>query len=89
MVRYSFHLFAGAGGGLAADILHGISPVGAIEIEDYPRRVLIGRQLDGSLPVFPIWDDVRSFRHDNPDTRGYIEFLKEVSGSLVIAGGFP
>ena len=46
-------MFAGAGGGILADILLGHRTVGAVEIEEYPRRVLIERQLDGSLPQFP------------------------------------
>ena len=89
MGLYSFHLFAGAGGGLLADILLGHTPVGAVEIEYYPRKVLLQRQRDGVLPPFPIWDDVRSFRSDNPETGPYIERLKEVASELVIAGGFP
>lgn len=36
---YSVHLFAGAGGGILADLLHGIEPRIAVEIEPYPRRV--------------------------------------------------
>jgi site-specific DNA-cytosine methylase len=82
-------LFAGAGGGILADILLGHRTIGAVEIEDYPRKILLARQLDGSLPRFPIWDDVTTFRIDNPDTRSYIEWLRERSGELVICGGFP
>ena len=85
----AFHLFAGAGGGILADELLGHRTIGAIEIEPYPRKVLLARQLDGSLPRFPIWDDVRTFRIDNPDTRGYIERLRERNRELVICGGFP
>ena len=84
-----FHMFAGAGGGILADILLGHRTVGAVEIEEYPRRVLIERQLDGSLPQFPIWDDVRTFSHENPDTRSYIDWLCERRDTLVIAAGFP
>jgi len=72
-----------------ADILLGHTPVGAVEIEYYPRKVLLQRQRDGVLPPFPIWDDVRSFRSDNPETGPYIERLKEAASELVIAGGFP
>ena len=82
-------MFAGAGGGILADILLGHRTVGAVEIEEYPRRVLIERQLDGSLPQFPIWDDVRTFSHENPDTRSYIDWLCERRDTLVIAAGFP
>lgn len=85
----SFHLFAGAGGGILADQLLGHTTVGAIEIEAYPRKVLLARQLDGSLPEFPIWDDVTTFRINNQDTRSYIEWLRERREELVICGGFP
>lgn len=84
-----FHMFAGAGGGILADLLLGHRTVGAIEIEAYPRQVLIDRQLDGSLPQFPIWDDVRTFSYENADTRSYIDWLRERRDSLVIAAGFP
>jgi len=85
----SFHLFAGAGGGILGDLLLGHRTIGAVEIESYPRKVLLARQLDGSLPRFPIWDDVKTFRADNPDTAGYIERLREGRENLVICGGFP
>ena len=74
----SFHLFAGAGGGILADILLGHNPIGAAEIEPYPRSVLVERQRDGSLPQFPIWDDVCTF--DGRPWRGSVDIL---------AGGFP
>lgn len=89
MDLYTFHLFAGAGGGILADKLLGHRTIGAIEIEKYPRKVLLARQLDGCLPKFPVWDDVKTFRYDNPETRGYIDRLKEVSEELAICGGFP
>jgi len=89
MAFNTFHLFAGAGGGILADILLGHIPVGAVEIEEYPRQVLLQRQRDGMLPPFPIWDDVCTFRSDNPETREYIERLRSIAGRLIIAGGFP
>lgn len=89
MALSAFHLFAGAGGGILADKLLGHRTVGAVEIESYPRKVLLARQLDGSLPAFPIWDDVTTFRSDNPATASYIQWLRERSGELVICGGFP
>jgi len=85
----SFHLFAGAGGGILADELIGHTPIGAVEIEEHPRAVLLHRQADGSLPRFPVWDDVTTFRSDNPDTAGFIDRMREVRGELVVAGGFP
>jgi DNA (cytosine-5)-methyltransferase 1 len=71
-------LFAGAGGGILGGHLLGWRTVCAVEIEDYPRRVLLARQRDGMLPKFPIWDDVRTF--DGNPWRGRVD---------VITGGFP
>ena len=87
--RYSFHLFAGAGGGILSDLLSGREVVGAVEIEEYPRLALLQRQADGILPSFPIWDDVRSFGVDNEETKEYVAFLRSIREELVIAGGFP
>jgi len=89
MDLYTFHLFSGAGGGIMGDLLLGHTPVGAVEIEEYPRKVLLQRQRDGILPPFAIWDDVRTFRFDNPETADFIERLRSISGQLIIAGGFP
>lgn len=86
---YSIHLFCGGGGGVLADLLLGHTPIAACEIEEYPRRVLLQRQLDGILPAFPIWDDIRTLRSDNPECSDAFEKWKEVSSELVIAGGFP
>ena len=86
---YTIHLFAGAGGGLLGDLLLGHTPIAAVEIEEYPRRVLLQRQLDGFLPVFPIWDDVTTLRSDNPECSEAFAKWKEVSGELAICGGFP
>lgn len=72
------HLFAGAGGGILGGILGGNNCVCAVELEDYPRRVLLQRQRDGILPWFPIWDDVRTF--DGMRWRGKVDLL---------CGGFP
>ena len=71
-------LFAGAGGGILGGLLHGWRTVAAVEIEDYPRRVLLQRQADGILPRFPIWDDVCTF--DGHPWKGKVD---------VISGGFP
>ena len=89
MVLYTFHLFAGAGGGILADLLLGHRPIGAVEIEPYARNVLLSRQLDGSLPRFPVWSDVRTFRADNPNTREFIDRLRGIRERLCICGGFP
>lgn len=74
----TFHLFAGAGGGILADLLLDHNPIGACEIEQYPRKVLLQRQRDGILPTFPIWDDVCTL--DGKPWRGSVD---------VLCGGFP
>jgi len=71
-------LFAGAGGGILASRLLGWSTVGAVEIEKYPRDILLQRQRDGILEPFPVWDDVCTF--DGKPWRGKID---------VLSGGFP
>ena len=71
-------LFAGTGGGILGGHLLGWRTVCAVEIEDYPRRVLLQRQADGILPRFPIWDDIHTF--DGKIWRGKVE---------VVSGGFP
>ena len=86
---YTIHLFAGAGGGILADQLLGHTPIAAVEIEEYPRRVLLQRQLDGVLPVFPVWDDVSTLTQDNPECKEAFAKWKEINQELVICGGFP
>lgn len=72
------HLFAGAGGGILGGMLLGHTPVGAVEIDPFARAVLQARQADGSLPDFPIYEDVRDF--DGTAWRDRVD---------IIAGGFP
>jgi DNA (cytosine-5)-methyltransferase 1 len=72
------HLFAGAGGGILADLLLGHQPIFAVEIEDYPRKVLEQRQADGVLPFFPTFGDIKDF--DGTPWRGTVD---------VLCGGFP
>lgn len=74
----TLHLFAGSGGGILSDILHGYIPIGAVEIDEHCQQVLSQRQKDGVLPWFPIFEDVEKF--DGKRYRGLID---------VIAGGFP
>lgn len=71
-------LFAGAGGGLLGSILNGWRTVCAVEIDEYCRNVLLQRQRDGMLNVFPIWDDVQTF--DGRPWRGCVD---------IVTGGFP
>ena len=82
--KYSLHLFAGAGGGLLADIIDGIRPICAVEIEKHPQRILAKRFHD-----LAIWDDVRTVRADNPECAGAFADLRAVADELVVAGGFP
>ena len=71
-------LFAGAGGGILGGLLLGWTTVGAVEIDPAARNMLLARQMDGILPPFPIWDDVRTF--DSSLWRGIVD---------VVSGGFP
>ena len=74
----TMHLFAGAGGGILADLLLGHQPVCAVEINEYCQQVLSARQKDGCLPWFPIFADVQQF--DGRPWRGRVD---------VVSGGFP
>lgn len=71
-------LFAGAGGGILGGHLLGWRTVCAVEWEPYPASVLVARQNEGTLPAFPIWDDVQTF--NGKPWRGRVD---------VISGGFP
>jgi DNA (cytosine-5)-methyltransferase 1 len=71
-------LFAGAGGGILGGHLLGWRTVCAVEWDPYAASVLVARQNDGSLPPFPIWDDVQSF--DGRPWRDRVD---------VVSGGFP
>jgi DNA (cytosine-5)-methyltransferase 1 len=71
-------LFAGGGGGLLAGSLLGWNPICAVEIEEYPRKELFQRQRDGILPLFPIWDNIKTF--DGSPWKGKVD---------IISGGFP
>lgn len=71
-------LFAGAGGGILGGLLLGWRTVCAVEWTPYAASVLVGRQNDGTLAPFPIWDDVQTF--DGRPWRGRVD---------VVSGGFP
>jgi len=71
-------LFAGAGGGILGSHLLGWRTVCAVEVEPYRRGVLLRRQRDGVLPLFPIWDDIRTF--DGTEWYGVVD---------CITAGFP
>ena len=71
-------LFAGAGGGILGGKLLGWNTIAAVEIEEYPRKVLLQRQRDGILEPFPIWDDIKAF--DGRPWKGCVD---------IVSGGFP
>jgi DNA (cytosine-5)-methyltransferase 1 len=71
-------LFAGAGGGILGGHMLGWTTVCAVERDAYAASVLVARQNDGSIPPFPIWDDVCTF--DGKPWRGVVD---------VVSGGFP
>ena len=71
-------LFAGGGGSILAGSILGFRTVCAVEIDPGKRAILLDRQRDGTLPPFPIWDDIRTF--DPEPWRGIVQ---------VVAGGFP
>jgi DNA (cytosine-5)-methyltransferase 1 len=71
-------LFAGAGGGILGGKLLGWKTVCAVEFNAFCCRRLMQRQNEGHLPLFPIWDDVRTF--DGKPWRGIVD---------VVSGGFP
>ena len=58
----TMHLFAGAGGGLLADLILGHRPVVAVEWEPYACQVLRERAAEGWFPDLSVWEgDVRLF----------------------------
>lgn len=71
-------LFAGIGGGLLASRILGWRTICAVEINRYRRDILLQRQMDGWLDMFPIWDDVRTF--NGHAWCGRVD---------VVSGGFP
>lgn len=78
----TLHLFAGAGGGLLADLMLGHEPIGYVEIDDYCQRIIAQRIKDGILPEAPIFGDIRSFNSEG--------FADSYSGLVdIVAGGFP
>lgn len=78
----TLHLFAGAGGGLLADLILGHEPIGYVEIDDYCQRVIAVRIKDGALPEAPIFGDIRAFNREG--------FACAYTGLVdIVAGGFP
>lgn len=71
-------LFAGVGGGILGTHLLGARVVCAVEAEPYCREVLLRRQLNGLLPLFPIWDRIETF--DGKPWNGVVD---------LVTAGFP
>lgn len=71
-------LFAGVGGGLLASRLLGWKTVCAVETNRYCQDILLQRQRDGHLDLFPVWDDIKTF--DGKPWQGQVD---------VVTGGFP
>lgn len=68
------HLFAGAGGGLYADLILGHTPVFAVEWDDYAAGVLQRRADDGWFPGLHVHHgDVRLF--DTSNWKGRVDSL--------------
>ena len=58
----TMHLFAGAGGGILADLILGHEPIVAVEWDAYCCQVLRERAADGWFPNLRVWEgDVRLF----------------------------
>jgi DNA (cytosine-5)-methyltransferase 1 len=75
----TLHLFAGAGGGLLADLILGHEPIGAVEIEPFCCEVLRERKDDGWWPELRVHEtDIRTF--DASEYAGRVD---------CVSGGFP
>lgn len=75
----TLHLFAGASGGLLADLILGHTPIGAVEIDPYCCNVLRARIDDGWFPELRVHEiDIRQF--DPSEYTGRVD---------CVAGGFP
>lgn len=72
-------LFSGIGG-LTIALADWVKPVAYCESDRYAQSVLLSRMSDGTLPVAPIWDDVRTLR------AGSFRLCKPID---IIYGGFP
>lgn len=68
------HLFAGAGGGLLADIILGHTPIIAVEWDSYACQVLRERAAEGWFPDLQVWEgDIRLF--DPSDYEGVVDCI--------------
>ena len=70
----SMHLFAGAGGGILADLILGHEPVVAVEWDKYACSVLRERVNDGWFDGMSVWEgDVRMF--DASEYKGRVDCI--------------
>lgn len=70
----TMHLFAGAGGGLLADIILGHTPIIAVEWDSYACQVLRERAAEGWFPELQVFEgDVRLF--DPSDYEGVVDCI--------------
>lgn len=75
----TLHLFAGAGGGILADLILGHRPFGAVELDPYCCAVLRERVDDGWFPGMRVHEgDIRLF--DPSEYAGRVD---------CVSGGFP
>lgn len=73
-----FHLFAGIGGGIYGGELLGHTCCAGVEIDEYCKKILKQRQLDGWMNEFPIYGDITKV--NGADYKGKFD---------VLCGGFP
>jgi DNA (cytosine-5)-methyltransferase 1 len=70
----TMHLFAGAGGGILADLILGHRPIVAVEWDKYACEVLRARVSDGWFEGMSVWEgDVRLF--DPSDYKGRVDCI--------------
>lgn len=72
------HLFAGIGGGIYGGMLLGHTCVGAIEIDEFCRKVLRQRQKDDWMEEFNIYGDLTK-----------ISGKEHINSFDILCGGFP
>lgn len=73
-----FHLFAGIGGGIYGGQLLGHSCCGAVEIDEFCKKIISFRQKDGWMEKFDVWGDITEL--NGHDYKGTFD---------VLCGGFP
>ena len=70
----TMHLFAGAGGGILADLILGHRPIVAVEWDKYACEVLRARVADGWFDKMSVWEgDVRLF--DPSEYKGRVDCI--------------